>query len=154
MSGNFELKCGTENILPSCVGATVPFNDAGFEMFVNQGVSAGTSVISAAKRTIATELSLNQFKALHAAGCAVTNLGTNFWHFIAAVYYGARQFGYEKDIETQINEYYPKVCTCNRELEEIQKLQEATGIDIATIGAIDSACSETAQAIAITNGNA
>ncbi len=119
MSGNFELKCGTENILDSCVGATVPFNDAGFQLFVSQGVSASTTAIGAIKRTIASELTVNQFKALHAAGCAVTNMGTNFWHFLAAAYYAAKQFGIEAEVEDRINEYYPKVCTCNTELEDI-----------------------------------
>jgi hypothetical protein len=39
--------------------------------------------------------------------CAVENLGNNTWHFLAAVYYVAKQFGAEDDIEKGINDYYP-----------------------------------------------
>ena len=97
--------------------------------------------IGIAQRTAASSLTFNQQRALNAAGCAVDNLGVNFWHFIAAIYYLMRQFGQEKLVEDKINEYYPYVCTCNKEMDEVAAL---TSVVTAATSVIFAACSEQA----------
>ena len=86
--------------------------NAGFQLITTQAVDSLTMFIGIAQREMAAEMTFNQQRALNAAGCAVDNLGTNFWNFVAAVYYLFRQFGEEKQIEDKLNEYYPYVCTC------------------------------------------
>jgi hypothetical protein len=94
-----NLVCGS-GVITSCVGATIPMTDAGFELLVNGMVNAATSFIQIAQLTMAADMTFNQQKALNAGSCAVKNLGNNVWHFVAAVYYAARQFELEEEIKT------------------------------------------------------
>jgi hypothetical protein len=40
-----EYKCGSE-IAEECVGVTVPYTDAGFQLFVNEAINVATSAIN------------------------------------------------------------------------------------------------------------
>ena len=135
-----NLQCGS-GIIAECKGATVPMTDAGFELLTSQAVEAVTMFIGIAQRTAAAELTFNQQRALNAAGCAVDNLGVNFWHFVAAIYYAAKQFGQEGEIKAKLDEYYPYVCTCNKEMDEVAALTAAIS---AATSVIFAACSEQA----------
>lgn len=87
-----EIQCG-KTISEECKGATIPMNDAGFELMVAEGVDALLMFINVAQQTATKEMTVDKQKAVNAAGCAVETLGTNFWHFAAALYYASRQFG-------------------------------------------------------------
>ena len=94
-------------------------------------------------------MTFNQMRALNAGRCALVSLGDNFWNFIAAAYFAAKEFGEEKMVEDKIDEYYPYVCTCNEEADTFSALM---GGNAATAGVM-SACSDAAQKLAVTNGS-
>ena len=77
-------------------------------------------------------------KAINSGKCAITNLGDNFWNWLAAIYYAAKEFGQEVEIENAIKEYYPYICTCKAEIDSIAATIGAT----AVTSQINSACSE------------
>ena len=94
-------------------------------------------------------MTFNQMRAANSLRCAVVSLGDNFWNFIAAVYFAAKQFGQESLVEDKINEYYPYVCTCN---EDADKFAVLFGGNAGTAGVM-SACSDAAQKLAVSNGS-
>jgi hypothetical protein len=44
-------------------------------------------MLSAAAQSVGSSMTMNQLKAVNAARCAVTNLGDNFWNWLAFIYY-------------------------------------------------------------------
>lgn len=93
-----DLKCG-QSVKESCIGATVPYNDAGFQQMVNYAVQAAGGAITVAKVTVGETLSWYEAQALNSAGCTVESLGTGAWHFIAAAWYLFKAFGQEDVIK-------------------------------------------------------
>ena len=144
-----NLQCG-QGVIAECKGATVPMTDAGFELFVSQAVDASSMAIGVAQRTMASSMTFNQIRALNAAGCAVTNLGNNFWHFIAAAWYAAKQFGQEQKIRDYADQYYPYICTCNKEMDKVAELTAAVS---AAASVAFSSCSEQSQALSASQRN-
>jgi hypothetical protein len=57
-------------------------------------------------------MSVNMVKAANAMRCAVTSGFSNVWYLLASGYFAARQFGLTAEVQTQVNEYYPYICTC------------------------------------------
>ena len=144
-----EMLCGS-GVSTSCAGKTVPMSSTGFQLIVNEAVAAGTFILSAASQGAAASMTFNQMRALNAGRCALVSLGDNFWNFLAAIYYAAKQFGKENMVKDKINEYYPYVCTCN---EDADKFAALMGGNAATAGVM-SACSDAAQKLAVENGSA
>ena len=69
-------------------------------------------------------MSENMVKGINALRCAFLNGFIQVYLLVAAAYYAARQFGQESEVQTQINEYYPYICTCN---EDVAMLSEFMG---------------------------
>ena len=137
---NFEMKCGS-SISDTCQGTTVPMTPAGFQLIVGEVVYAASILLSMASQMLGSELSLNQVKAINAARCAITNLGDNFWNWLAALYYAAKEFGQDQQIVDLVAEYYPHVCTCKEDADNASALVGGNAMTEATM----SSCSEKAQ---------
>ena len=88
---------------------------------VSEAVGLVTFLLDIFIASGSAELSFNMQQAVQAGKCAVTNLGDNFWQFFAAIYYVAKEFGQEIQIEDAVTEYWPMVCTCKVEMDEIAK---------------------------------
>lgn len=135
-----DLQCGSA-ISTDCEGATIPMNEAGFQLLVSEAVSIISVMLTVAIQSAGSSMTENQLKAVNAAGCAVTNLGDNFWNWLAALYYAAKEFGKDAEIEALLEEYYPYVCTCK---SEVDLFGAALGGD-ATTASVTAGCSEAAQ---------
>jgi hypothetical protein len=69
----------------------------------------------------AADLSENLIYSLNALRCALTSGLTNVWMLGAALYFAARQFEQEAYIEELMDQYYPYLCTCKREVRQMMK---------------------------------
>lgn len=66
-------------------------------------------------------------------------------------YHAAKQFGQEDVIKEYVDEYYPYVCTCTSDVENIKdQLQQAedAGVEVNANKGMFSSCSEDAMGIA------
>ena len=143
-----DMQCGS-TISEDCEGATIPMTEAGFQLLVSEAVSIASVLLNITIQSAGSSMSVNQLKALNAAGCAITNLGDNFWNWLAALYHAAKQFGKEQEVVDLLEEYYPYVCTCKNEVDTFSEL---LGGD-ATTAAVTSGCSEAAQEYAASGAN-
>ena len=66
---------------------------------------------------------------------------------IAAVWYFAVEFKFEKEITKYMDEYYPYVCTCQQETDSLAKVLKATAGALVVM----SGCSADAQKSANNN---
>ena len=71
-----------------------------------------TSVQNIIIVTMSDSLTDNMKKGMNAIRCASISGLINVWTLLAAIYYVARQFGQEAEIQNLIDEYWPYVCTC------------------------------------------
>ena len=53
-----------------------------------------------------------QIKGFNAIRCAMLNGLVNVYQLVAAAYYAARQFGYQAEMQSYIDQYVPYLCTC------------------------------------------
>lgn len=60
-------------------------------------------------------------KGLNALRCAVASGGINSYNLLAALYFAAKQFGQEGEIQNFINEYWPYACTCIAEVDQMSQ---------------------------------
>lgn len=80
-------------------------------------IYVATFLITTSLTTAASSLSKNMVKGLNALRCAISSGGVNIYNLIAAVYFAARQFGYENEIQIKLNEYWPYACTCIEDVD-------------------------------------
>ena len=92
---------------------------------------------------MAKDMTFNMKRGMNSLKCAVTGLGSNMWNLFGAIYYTALQFGYSKEVVKYVAQYYPYVCTCQKETEA---LSELFGGDEST-ATIMGGCSEKVQAV-------
>ena len=135
-----SMNCGS-SVSPACAGVTVPMTPAGFQLAVGEIVAAATFLLGAGSQMLGSDLTFNQMRAVNSLRCAVTSLGDNFWNFIAAIYYGAKEFGYDNDVKSAFDQYFPYICTCNEDADNFAKF---FGGNAAT-NTVMSACTEAAQ---------
>ena len=138
---DLEMNCGS-GISDVCKNAKIPMTEAGFQKFVGELVGAATFILTAVAQAGAETDSLNMMKAKNALRCAIVSFGDNGWNMIAALYYLAKQFGQEGTIKEYLDEYYPYVCTCTKEVDKISKTFGANALSQE----VNSSCSERAQA--------
>jgi hypothetical protein len=96
-------------------------------------------------------MSYNLKMGMNSLRCALVNMGDNTWTLIAAAYHAAKQFGQEDVIKEYVDEYYPYVCTCTSDVENIKdQLQQAedAGVEVNANKGMFSSCSEDAMGIA------
>lgn len=85
-------------------------------------------------------------RAINALRCALTNLGTNAWNLIAAVYWFLIGVGQEEMVNEYLGIGYEHICTCQEDLTDIIKGLDAppeeTGENRGRIEYMLSSCSE------------
>ena len=96
--------------------------------------------------TAGADMSFNLLQALNSLRCGILSFGTNGWMLIAAIWYFAKEFGFEAEIKKYADEYYPYVCTCQEEASTMMKLMKATASAITVM----SGCTAAAQKAAAT----
>ena len=137
---NLSMNCGSA-VSTACTGVKIPMTPAGFQLLVGEVVAAATFLLGAGSQMLGSDLTFNQMRAVNSLRCAVTSLGDNFWNFLAAIWFGAKEFGYDTQVQQAIDEYYPYICTCNEDADNFAKF---FGGNAAT-NTVMSACTEAAQ---------
>ena len=137
-----DYKCGKE-IITDCVGVTVPYTDAGFQLFVGEAISVATGGINIGFQMFASSLTENLILGMNAARCAIVSGGNTVWYFIASAWWAAYQFGMESKVEDLLDLGYPYICTC---LEDVNNFAELLGGTSETATAFSS-CSEAAASV-------
>jgi hypothetical protein len=64
-------------------------------------------------------LSDNLLKAVNALRCALTNLGTNAWNLIAALYWALVGIGQEDVVTQYLDLGYSYICTCQADARDL-----------------------------------
>ena len=59
----------------------------------------------------------NKLYALNSARCLMFNVPYLPWHFLGALYYTSRFFGFNGTFESIGDSLYPYICTCSVELD-------------------------------------
>ena len=137
-STSFE-KCG-QAVATECVGTTVEMTEAGWQQFSDEVTDTAGFLIKATE-AMAKDMSFTMKRGLNSLKCAVTGAGSNMWNLFGAVYYAALEFGYSAELVKYVDEYYPYVCTCQKETEA---LSELFGGDEST-ASVMGGCSEKVQ---------
>ena len=137
-----DIQCGSA-IITDCEGVTIPYTDAGFQLFVGEAVSVATGAINIAFQMMASSLTENMILGLNAIRCAIVSGGYSIWYFIASAWWGLYWLGQEAVLEDLLDQAYPYICTC---LEDVNNFAEMLGGNTAT-GEAFSSCSEAAASI-------
>lgn len=101
--------------------------DNKFKRLSSEIVTVGQFMITTFLAASSSSMSLNMVKGLNALRCAFSSGFINVWMLFGSLYYAARQFGQEKQLYDKVDEYYPYICTCKDDIEELQKLMAVTG---------------------------
>jgi hypothetical protein len=139
-----DIKCGSE-IIDQCVGVTIPYTDAGFQLFVGEAISVFTGGLNIAFQMFSSSLSENMVKGLNAIRCAIVSGGNTVWYFIASAWWALYFVGQEALLEGLLDEGYPYICTC---LNDVNNLAGYFGGNEETEAAF-SFCSEAAESISM-----
>jgi hypothetical protein len=145
----FEQGCLAGVAEKVCEGETLSFDVPGFQylidLIVKQGAFAIDLVMWSLEQNGGESLSFEQEKAVTALRCGLTQGGNNLWHYLAAAYYVAKEFADDaqmKELKGYWDDYYPLVCTCNVQIEDIKS---DLGFLVEGASAVmDSACTEAA----------
>jgi hypothetical protein len=118
------VNCGTI-VIADCKGLDIPWGeDWTFEMLVGDLVDAVGALLKYGLQYAGTALSENLVRALNALRCALTNLGTNAWNIVAAVYWTMVGVGEEATALEYLEIGYEHICTCQ---EDAMNLVRALG---------------------------
>ena len=135
-----DIKCGSE-ILEACEGATVPYTDSGFQLFVGEAVAAATGLINIGFQMLASELTENMIRGLNAIRCAITSGGYSVWYFVASAWWALYFFEQQALLENLLDEGYPYICTCLEDVNTIAGFLGANEDSASSFGQ----CSEAAE---------
>ena len=136
---SLSIQCGS-TIISACEGVTVPYTDAGFQLFVGEAVNVGTGMINISFQLMSSTLTTNMIKGLNAARCAIVSGGSSVWYFIASAWWFLYYFGQEKLVEDLLDQGYPYICTCMVDVNNFASLMGGT----SETAALFSSCSEAA----------
>ena len=84
---------------------------------VSEIITVLTAVQNLAIVMAADSMTVNMKKGMNAFRCATISGLINIWMLLAAVYYAARQFGYEGEIQKLLDEFWPYMCTCKEDVK-------------------------------------
>jgi len=119
-----DVKCGTVNI-DSCKELGIPWGeDWTFQMLLGDLIDTAQALVKYGVQYVGSELSDNLLKAVNALRCALTNLGTNAWNLIAALYWALVGIGQEEVVTQYLDLGYEYICTCQ---EDARLLIESLG---------------------------
>jgi len=106
---------------------------------VEEIIYIGTFFITQALIRMSAQLTENMIKGMNALQCAFKSGFINMALLVESAYYALRQFGMEDLLIDNVNEYYPYICTCK---EDVDNLGKWLGSDEELIASFSS-CSET-----------
>jgi hypothetical protein len=92
--------------------------------------------------TAGSSFSTLQVMGINSLRCMFTSGFENAWYILGALYYAAAQFNYQGTVQTYVNQYYPYVCTCTQDANNLSQL---FGNSNASQQTILSYCSEAAS---------
>ena len=98
-----------------------------FARLAGEIVTVGQFLITTFISASSSSMSLNMVKGLNALRCAFSSGFINVWMLGAALYFAARQFGQAAQLTDKVDEYYPYICTCKKDVESLQKLMAVSG---------------------------
>lgn len=84
-------------------------------------VNVVLAVVPLAFQMMSASLTDNMIMGVEALQCAMTSGFANVWKLLAAASLVAQQFGLTSYINDGINQLYPYVCTCKRDVYELSK---------------------------------
>merc|ERR1712146_759217 len=126
-----DMKCGSDDVYAECAGTTINITvnsatnskliEQNTKRLVSEVVSIGTFFITNSASFLGEDMSINMQLGINALRCAFLNGFINIYLLIAAAVYVAKQFGQEAQIQTQVDEYYPKLRTCSKDVENLGK---------------------------------
>ena len=126
-----SFNCG-QSISTSCEGVTRTIDASGSSTYaqinltwfslVSEIITMATSLQNILIVIMSDSLTDNMKKGMNAIRCASISGLINIWMLLASMYYVARQFGQEAQIQTLLNEYWPYVCTCQQDVLSMQEL--------------------------------
>jgi len=111
-------------------------------MLLGDLVDSAQALVKYAVQYVGSELSNNLLKAINALRCALTNLGTNAWNLIAALYWALVGIGQEEVVRQYLDLGYEYICTCQ---EDARNLISSLGGDEQAAGKVSyllGSCSE------------
>jgi hypothetical protein len=132
------MDCGSK-IVDDCVGVTLlnsgqtwdNLNDAlieqKFKRLAGEIVTVGQFLITTFLSASSSSMSINMVKGLNALRCAFSSGFINVWMLFGSLYFAARQFKQQEQLTDKLDEYYPYVCTCKKDVTSLQKLMAVSG---------------------------
>jgi len=132
------MDCGSK-IVDDCVGVTLlnsgqtwdNMNDAlveqKFKRLAGEVVTVGQFLITTFLSASSSSMSINMVKGLNALRCAFSSGFINVWMLFGSLYFAARQFKQQAQLTDKLDEYYPYVCTCKKDVTSLQKLMAVSG---------------------------
>jgi len=122
-------------------------SEEGWQQIADEAVDGANFVLKAMIVTGSSGMSFNMIRGVNSARCVLSSGGSNFWNLLASLWYAAKHFEYEEEVEKLVAEYYPYECTCTEEINELNKMLGAK----AKASVIMSGCSELVQQNAANN---
>lgn len=125
--------CGTK-IVDSCTDVTVMNSgntvttweaasdkeiEMKFKRIASEVISVGQFLMTTTLAASSSSMSMNMVKGINALRCAFSSGFINVWMLGAALYFAARQFGQQVQLSDQVDEYYPYLCTCKKDVEDL-----------------------------------
>jgi hypothetical protein len=118
---NVEINCFSENI-EACKDLGIPWGeDWTFQMMLGDLVDSAQALVKYAVQYVGSDFSPNLLKAVNALRCALTNLGTNAWNLIAALYWALVGIGQEETAVKYLDMGYEYICTCQEDARNVIK---------------------------------
>ena len=102
-----------------CDGMTVSMDAEGWQMLISDIENLITSGYTLAKEMFLTPDMYYLNKAANALKCAVTSGFVNMWYLLGAGYYALDFVGQGALMEDNINAYYPTLCSCLLEVDNL-----------------------------------
>ena len=102
-----------------CEGQTVSMDAEGWQMLISDIENLITSGYTLAKEMFLTPDMYYLNKAANALKCAVTSGFVNMWYLLGAGYYALDFVGQGSLMEDNINAYYPMLCSCLLEVDNL-----------------------------------
>ena len=116
--------------------------DAGWQALFGEISSDAQFMIKFVVMTMGSSFTTLQVMGINSLRCMFTSGFENAWYILGALYYAAAQFGYQGTVQSYVNQYYPYVCTCTQDANNLSQL---FGNNNASQQTILSYCSEAAS---------
>ena len=118
---DLQMNCG-KSVIAECEGLRIPYNDAGFQRLVGEGVAAANGVINVMLSVLANTFTENKIKALNSVRCAILNGGYSIWYFIASAWWGLYFLNLQHLVEDMLDKLYPHICTCKGDVDSFAEM--------------------------------